>query len=146
MCLLALKSGCVSTTTMFSQHFIWSPRQCNKSRKIWHLRTIKEVTNFHNFLYILYPEKLCKGSLDNQLGLVKTQNYSEKSQHIKIITFLKGKVLVSQSCLTLCDHMDCNPPGSSAHGIFQARILDHIAIPFSRGSSWPRDWTGSLAL
>ena len=50
-------------------------------------------------------------------------------------------VLVTQSCLTLCDHMDCSPPGFSVHGILQARILEWVAIPFSRGSSWPRDWT-----
>ena len=48
-------------------------------------------------------------------------------------------VLVTQSCLTLCDLMDCSPPGSSVLGILQARILEWIAIPFSRGSSQPRD-------
>ena len=37
--------------------------------------------------------------------------------------------------------MDCSPPGSSVHGILQARILEWVAIPFSRGSSWPRDQT-----
>ena len=51
------------------------------------------------------------------------------------------KVLASQSCLTLCDPRDCSPPGSSDHGILQARILEWVAIPFSRGSSWPRDQT-----
>ena len=48
---------------------------------------------------------------------------------------------VSQSCLTLCNPMGCSPPGSSAHGILQARILEWVAMPFSRGSSRPRDWT-----
>ena len=47
----------------------------------------------------------------------------------------------AQSCLTLCNPMDCNPPGSSVHGIFQARILEWLAISFSGGSSWPRDQT-----
>ena len=51
----------------------------------------------------------------------------------------KGKVLVTQSCLTLCNPMDCNTPGSSVHGILQARILS--AFSLSRGSSWPRDRT-----
>ena len=50
-------------------------------------------------------------------------------------------VLVAQSCLTLCNTMDCSPPGSSVCGIFQARILEWVAIPFSKGSSQPRDWT-----
>ena len=50
-------------------------------------------------------------------------------------------ILVTQSCLTLCDPMDCSLPCSSVHGILQARILEWVAIPFSRGSSQPRDWT-----
>ena len=49
-------------------------------------------------------------------------------------------VLVVRSYLTLRDPMGYNPPGSSVHGILQARILKWIAIPFSRGSSQPRDW------
>ena len=47
----------------------------------------------------------------------------------------------AQLCLTLCDPMDCHPPGSSIPGIFQARILEWVAISYSRGPSWPRDWT-----
>ena len=50
-------------------------------------------------------------------------------------------VLVSQLCPTLCNPMDCSPPGSSLHGILQARMLEWIAIPFSRGSSRARDQT-----
>ena len=46
-----------------------------------------------------------------------------------------------QSCPTLCDLMDCSPPGSSVHGILQARRLNCVAIPFSRGPSQPKDWT-----
>ena len=47
----------------------------------------------------------------------------------------KAKVLVAQSCPTLSDPMDCSPPGSSVHGIFQARILEWVAISFCMGSS-----------
>ena len=46
-----------------------------------------------------------------------------------------------QSCLTLCNSMDCSLPGSSAHGILQAKTLEWVAISFSRGFSWPRVWT-----
>ena len=46
-----------------------------------------------------------------------------------------------QSCPTLCDTMDCSPPGSSVHVILQVRILEWVAISFFRGSSWPRDRT-----
>ena len=50
-------------------------------------------------------------------------------------------VVSSLSCPTLCDPIDCNPPDSSVHGIFQAGILEWVAISFSRGSSRPRDRT-----
>ena len=49
-----------------------------------------------------------------------------------------------QSCLTLCDPTDCGLSGSSVHGILQARILERVAIPFSRGSSQSRDRTPGL--
>ena len=49
-------------------------------------------------------------------------------------------LLVAQSYPTLCDAMECSPPGSSDHGILQARILELVAIPFSRRSPYPRDW------
>ena len=48
---------------------------------------------------------------------------------------------VAQSCLTLCNPMNYTPPGSSAHGIFQARILEQAVISYSRGSSQPGDQT-----
>ena len=52
------------------------------------------------------------------------------------------KVLVSQSCLTPCNPMDCSPPDFSAHGFSRQEYWSEwIAIPFSRGSSWPRDQT-----
>ena len=50
-------------------------------------------------------------------------------------------MLVAQLCPTLCDPLNCSPPGSSVHEIFQARILKWVAFPFSKGSSQPRDWT-----
>ena len=48
---------------------------------------------------------------------------------------------VTQSCPTLCNPMDCSPPGSPFHGVLQARILEWVAISFSRWSSQPKDWT-----
>ena len=50
---------------------------------------------------------------------------------------MKGKVLVAQLCPTLCDPVDCSPPDSSVHGIIQARILEWVAMPSSRGSFRP---------
>ena len=60
--------------------------------------------------------------------------------------FTESEVLATQSCLILCDPMDCSLPGqnSSVHGILQARKLEWAAIPFSRGSSQPRDPTQVL--
>ena len=54
---------------------------------------------------------------------------------------MKGEVLVSQQCLTHCDPMDCSPPGSSVHGMLQARIPEQVAMSSSRESSPPRDQT-----
>ena len=53
----------------------------------------------------------------------------------------KVKVLVAQSCLTHCEPINCSPPCSSVHRIFQTRILEWVAISFSSGSSRPRDGT-----
>ena len=64
----------------------------------------------------------------------------------EVISLLKEEVNTkkkkwAQSCPTLCDPVDCSLQGSSVHGIFQARVLEWVAISFSRGSSRPRDRT-----
>ena len=97
------------------------------------------------------------GCVQGQVGnnpreTIKARNWGflgldAKSRNVNLI--LKGiqvKVLVAQSCPTLWDSMDCNPPGSSVRGIVQARILEWVAIPFSRGSSWPGIKSRSSAL
>ena len=99
----------------------------------------------HTLLYILLNVMWKPGWEENSgengymyVALLFTWNYHN------IVNRLwneKPKVLVAQSCLTLCNPMDCSPPGSSVHGISQARILEWVAMPFSRGSSWPRDRT-----
>ena len=59
-----------------------------------------------------------------------------------VFKWLKWReVKVAQPCQNLCNPRDCVPPGSSVHGIFQARILDWVAISFFRGSSQSRDWS-----
>ena len=67
--------------------------------------------------------------------------------YICVYIYMKVKVLVVQLCPTLCDSMDCSLSGSSVHGIVQARILEWVAIPFSRGCSQPRDqtWVSCIA-
>ena len=64
----------------------------------------------------------------------------------QVVTSLKVKVLVAQSCLTLCGTIDSNLPGSSVHGILQERILEWVAFPFSRGLPDPGIEPGSPAL
>ena len=69
----------------------------------------------------------------------KTRNNDKRGSTVK--------VLVAQLCPTLCDPMDYNPPGSWVHGIFQARIPEWVAIPFSSRPSQPRDrtWVSHIA-
>ena len=73
--------------------------------------------------------------------LKRCRSIPEGKASSKIIIECKERKLVPQSCLILWDPMDCSLPGSSDHGIFQARRLEWVAISLSRGSSWPRDWT-----
>ena len=56
------------------------------------------------------------------------------------------KVLIAQSCPTLCDSVGCSLPGSSVYGILQARILEWVTIPFPRGSSQPGNQTQVLCI
>ena len=73
--------------------------------------------------------------------LLFTRHYLPSSN---FTSSLLGRVCacsVAQSCSTLCDPMDCSLPGSTVHGVLQARILKWVAIPFSRGSSPLRDGT-----
>jgi len=60
---------------------------------------------------------------------------------LKGLNKIESESEVAQSCPTLCNPMDWSLPGLSVHGIFQARVLEWVAISFSRGSSWPRDHT-----
>ena len=77
------------------------------------------------------------------LIILETVSYShvDVPHYCQVAWFHSTYSEVAQSCLTLCDPMDCSLPGSSVHGIFQARVLEWVAISFSRESSWPRDRT-----
>ena len=75
-------------------------------------------------------------------------SWSLQEDHSGIFNFAFLKILLVrvhakslQSCPTLCDPMDCSPPDSSVHGILQARILEWVTVPSSRGSSQPKDQT-----
>ena len=70
------------------------------------------------------------------MDLTEGENIKKRWQE-----YTESESEVAQSCLTLCDPMDCSLPGFSVHGVFQARVLEWVAIAFSRGSSQPRDRT-----
>ena len=84
--------------------------------------------------------------------LKKLQNKNKKNNNYTAQLYLRlfwklfylvnqSESEVAQSCPTLCSPMDCSPPGSSVHRIFQERVLEWVAISFSRESSQPRDRT-----
>ena len=75
------------------------------------------------------------------LVIIITSLCNVYSVRILIESLLLLLLLSHFSCVTLCDPMDCSPPGSSVHGILQARTLEWVAVPSSRGSSRSRDWT-----
>ena len=83
----------------------------------------------------------CLLSLDLSFHLYKMRVMLTSEGRVKETCFLSKVSEVAQSCPTLCDPVDCSLPGSSVHGILQARVLEWAAISFSRGSSQPRDRT-----
>ena len=112
--------------------------------------------NGHPLQYSCLENFMDRGSMDSrslQATVVKSQTWlsywAHTQSHLRMnFAFLKNssicapvKVLVAQSCPTLCNPIDCSPLGSSVHGILQARILEWVVIPFSRGSFQSRDWT-----
>ena len=124
------------TTNKSCNHFItWFVLVMVYSELFWnHLRSITGLSK-----WVIVP--------------MLFQNSSYLSCHVlhvatTLLTYLLAvtvsvcrTVLVAQSCLTLCDPTNCSLPGFSVHGILQAKILEWIAIPFSRGTSQPRDRT-----
>ena len=100
--------------------------------------------------YITFTQSGFKKKTSKNLQISANSHYQpwQSSEFLQISTVATWHSSHTQlptqqpkSCPTLCDPMDCCPPGSSVHGILQARILEWVAIPFSRGSSRPRDWT-----
>ena len=81
-------------------------------------------------------------AMGNPLNLLASRDPSPlKSEDAAVCPKRDCCCLVAKLCPTLCDPMDCSPPGSSVHGISQATILEWVAISFSRGFSKPRDQT-----
>ena len=94
--------------------------------------------NLHFSFKITYEDNVIFNFYNNSFFSFTNSLWTEK---ICVCACVCVCVLVILSCLTLCDPMDCSPPGSSVHGILQARILERVAISSSRRSSQPRDRT-----
>ena len=111
----------------------------------WYQRGLMEVPREGNQIVILDTlSRISRVSRkqSNQIVILDTLSRVSRVSRKQSNTYcLNVEVLVAQSCLNLCGPMDCCPPGFSLHGIFQARILECVAISSSRGSSWPRDGT-----
>ena len=90
-------------------------------------------------LCILFPLWL-RVTFQVDLPIYETWAFSSSSSWLCHILY-KVESYIAQSCPTPCNPMDCSLPGSSFHGIFQAIVLEWVAIFFSRGSSRPRDQT-----
>ena len=104
---------------------------------------------------LLSKRRSCPGQHCSEACTFETLRQGVNPDHLRlfgpawatVISSMKWPCcLVAQACPTLCNPMDCSPPGSSTHGILQARILEWVAISFSRGSSRPRDRTWLPAL
>ena len=95
--------------------------------------------------------KTCVRKVRDYQGLEGCSNWLPKEKRKALVAHavrsdfspfhMRVEVLVTLSCLTLCNPMDCGQPGSSVHEILQVRMLETVAISFSKGSSLPRDWT-----
>ena len=108
--------------------------------------TEDELAGWHHWLDG-HESEWTPGVGDVQGGLVCCDSWGRKELDTTErliwpdLFYMKSESEVTQSCPTLCNPKDCSLPGSSTHGVFQAKVLEWVAISFSRGSSRPRDWT-----
>ena len=137
-------------TPGFFLHVIWlslkaseleAPEIC--SRWVWLLNLRLQRFAVDGFLWSIGGDIVYKlNSFWNAYSLLfRGINCNCKLTLHQMSTVAAAAAKSLHSYLTLCDLMDCGLPGSSIHGILQARILEWVAISFSKGSSWPRDWT-----
>ena len=156
----------MSPLASFIQHGLGSPSHSNQTRKRnkntnWKKKSHCLQMAWYQTEKILHITKKLTSKLSEATGYrIYTQksvaclcinNELSERESKKIITFKTGSKRVNysgvnlsevaQSCLTLCDPVDCSPPGSSVHGILQARILEWVVMLFFRWSSWPRNRT-----
>ena len=126
----------IFTLDLFVLSLVFDPSSC------WYVPKVSSYILYtHVSSYILYTH------VSSYILYMHVSSYILYTHVSSYILYMHVKVLVVQSCLTLCDPMGCSLPNSSVHGILQARILEWIAISSSRGSSRPRDqsWVYHIA-
>ena len=120
--------------------FIQKAFLLNKKESLFKKRFLTQM--FRCTVWVPLSVFLLQGPRMPVPGLPELPSYLSYGQlagtQVFIMTSSVMKVKVTQSCPTLCNPMDCSPPGFSVHGILQARILEGVAFPSSRGSSHPR--------
>ena len=107
---------------------VWISLQSKGLSRVFSNTTVQK----HKLTKIKHKEQILKVAREKQ-------QITQKGIPMRITADLSTESEVAQSCPTLCNPIDCSPPGSSVHGISQARILKWVAISFSGGSSQPRD-------
>jgi len=115
----------------------WKPFSSAQKIFLKHFAIQKVVCLFvfpHTYIH-LNLWRLCRVWYLMSIPFYRSSDFSKVPQIINV------KVLVTQACPTLCNPMDYSSPGSLVHGILQERVLEWVAIPFSRASSPSRDWT-----
>ena len=118
--------------------------ECHFLLQCMKVKSESEVAQARPFLY---PHFYLYAYISQIVKDIQGKEFHWFLKNDSIIFYMKMKVLFAQLCLTFCDPMDYSPPGSFVHGIPQARILEWVAIPFSRVSSRPRDqaWVSCTA-
>ena len=121
------------------------PNEFLKETCIEPLASTRHFKNTKSFRYTSCPRLTTKtiwvfaNNWNKHWRIEYKSSYSNEQKRIKCLPV--ACMLSRFSRVWLCNPRDCSPPGSAVHGILQAGILEWVAIPFSRGSSWPRDQT-----
>ena len=150
------KSGLVRLAIWWGKRSCWCGRKntnmhihinsCNPAFLCFLDSPSKDKGRLHAQLYLVH-KGLLWWSRRAGFGVREAQEEGGICVHMADSCFIAKRytgceaIVCAQSCLTLCNSMDCSPAGSSVHGIFQARILEWVVISYFRGSSRPRDQT-----
>ena len=133
--------------TLGVESIIWLNGTRNKEEILKILEQLKQSLIFFSLPHFWGQDSIKYGGIKERWWLSCQKEWRDDQYFCHSFISPRGrdvwkvKVLVTQSCLTLCDPMDYSPPGSSVHRILQARTLEWVAISFSRGSSQSRDWS-----